>query len=88
MKNNFIPSFHKKDNENYSKTTPAFLMKNNQAISENTVKKMSLHADSFTNPADNSFPSRHDSISEEESKMSDHQNSNKSSETIIIPYKV
>jgi hypothetical protein len=63
MKNNFIPSFHKKEHENFSKTTPAFLTKNVQPICENTVKKMSSHVDASPSPNGNTLPYRYNSIS-------------------------
>ena len=63
MKNNFVPSFHKKDHENCSKTTPTFITKNAQQIGENTVKKISFHGEGASNQVNNTFPTRYNSIS-------------------------
>jgi hypothetical protein len=63
MKNNFIPSFHKKDYENSSKTTPTFITKNTQQIGENTIKKISFHVEAASNVVNNTLPSRYNSIS-------------------------
>lgn len=68
MKNNYIPSFHKKEYENFSKITPSFLTKNVTGNNENTVKKISFHAEASSNQTGNTFPFRNNTISEEGSK--------------------
>lgn len=63
MKANFVPSFTRKESENSSKQPPFFLLKAPQSNCENTVKKLSLNVDGFSNLTDLSFPHRFNSIS-------------------------
>lgn len=58
-----MPSFHKKDYDNSSKTTPTFISKNTQPIGENTVKKISFHVEAASNQVNNTVPPRYNSIS-------------------------
>lgn len=62
MRNNFVPSFHKKETDSMNKNIPTFLIKNGQTLlenhSKNTTKKLSFHIEPSSNQYDTFFSNK------------------------------